>query len=97
MTITVAGGLRLAPPLHDFLVDEALPGTSIAPDELFGALAALVAEFGPRHAASLARRGELQRRIDDWHAARPGPVDADAHTAFLRELGYLVPPPSTTC
>jgi len=85
-------GLAWAPDLHQFVTDEAVPGSGIDADQLFAGLAALVAEFGPRNAELLARREELQSTIDAWHRERSGsPHDAEAYKAFLEEIGYLVP------
>ncbi len=56
---------------------------------------AVLAEFIPRNAALLARRDDLQARIDAWWTAHRGqPFDVAAHTAFLKEIGYLVPEPA---
>ncbi len=89
-----AAGLQVAPELHAFIA-EALPGTGVTEHAFWAGLAGLVTELAPRNAALLARRDELQRRIDHWHrdnAARP--IDADAYEAFLREIGYLLPEPA---
>ena len=48
--------------------------------------------LAPRNAALLAKRDDLQARIDAWHKAHAGqPHDAAAYEAFLREIGYLLP------
>ena len=85
-------GLRVARPLHDMLEHEALPLTGVEPDAFWRGLAELVHEYGPRNRALLARRDELQARIDAWHGERRGSAhDAAAYKAFLAEIGYLVP------
>jgi malate synthase len=85
-------GLKVARPLHDMIVNEALPGTGIDADTFWRGLSSLVHELGPRNRELLARRDALQAQLDAWHAARTGqPHDAAAYTAFLREIGYLVP------
>ncbi|TVR07250.1 MAG: malate synthase G [Salinarimonadaceae bacterium] len=85
-------GLQVAPELHAFIVEEGLPGTGVTPDAFWSGLSALIHELGPKNRALLARREDIQRRIDDWHVARRGkPIDMSEYKAFLSEIGYLVP------
>jgi malate synthase len=85
-------GLKVARPLHQMIEREALPGTGIAPDTFWKGLSSLVHELGPRNRELLATRDAIQAKLDGWHQARRGqPQDAQAYTAFLREIGYLVP------
>ncbi len=87
-----AGGLRVAKVLHDFIEDEALPGTGVAPERFWSGLDAVIHELAPRNRALLAKREELQAKIDAWHLARRGrPLDPDAYRSFLEEIGYLLP------
>ena len=89
--VSVAG-LQVAQPLYDLVRDEISPGTGIASDRLWQGFAAIVRELTPRNRALLARRDELQARIDAWHLAHKGqPHDASAYKAFLLEIGYLLP------
>lgn len=94
MTRISAAGLSIAAPLHAFIVEEALPGTGVSAEMFFNGLAGIINELGPRNSALLATRDELQSRIDAWHDANPGPIDAAAYTAFLELIGYLVPAPA---
>ncbi len=85
-------GLQVARSLHDMIEREALPGTGIASDQFWKGLSGLVHEKGPRNRALLARRDALQSKIDAWHREhREAPHDQAAYTAFLSEIGYLVP------
>ena len=90
--LTERGDLRVAPVLASFVEEEALPGTGVEPDAFWAGLSALVHEFGPRNAALLRRRAELQAQIDAWHVERRNqPHDRVAYKAFLAEIGYLLP------
>ena len=85
-------GLQVDATLIAFVEDRALPGTGIAADAFWAGLSALVHELGPENRALLARRDDLQGRIDAWHIAhRSRPHDHDAYKAFLQEIGYLLP------
>ncbi len=85
-------GLKVDARLAQFIEAEALPGTGIGADDFWQGFAEGVATFGPQNRAALARRDDIQARIDAWHKARKGqPHDAAGYTAFLREIGYLVP------
>jgi malate synthase len=95
MTHVPAGDLKVANTLKDFVDHEAIPGTGLDAGEFWASLSGIVALFAPRNQALLARRDELQARIDAWHhqhASRP--IDAAAYAGFLEELGYLQPPPA---
>ena len=88
-------GLRVAGELARFIEDKALPGTGIDATRFWSGVANIFARFAPRNAALLARRDDLQARIDAWHRQRAGQaLDAGAYQAFLTEIGYLVPEPA---
>jgi malate synthase len=87
-----AGGLRVAKPLYDFIHDEALPGTGVAAERFWPALGSIILDLAPRNRELLARRDELQAKIDAWHRERRGRLfDLVAYKSFLSEIGYLLP------
>jgi len=87
--------LNVAPVLKTFIEAEVLPGTGVAPEAFWAGLSGLLVDFAPRNAALLAKRDDLQAKIDAWHRAHAQkPMDAAAYEAFLREIGYLLPEPA---
>ena len=84
-------GLQVAAELADFIDNRALDGTGIDSATFWKGFAGLIAEMTPRNRAALAKRDDLQEKIDAWHIAhRDAPMDRAAYEAFLREIGYLV-------
>ncbi|MBS0361401.1 MAG: malate synthase G, partial [Proteobacteria bacterium] len=96
----ISQNLSVDDTLAAFVEDELLPGTGIMPKAFWASLETILADFGPKNAALLARRDELQAKIDAWWLERRGPksakgaFDVAEETAFLREIGYLQPEPA---
>ncbi len=88
-------GLQIAEELALFVETRALPETGVGTDHLWQGLADILAHFVPQNRALLAKRDEIQAKLDKWHKANPGPIaDMSAYQAFLRDIGYLVPEPA---
>ena len=86
------GGLQVAAELHQLLEQDIAPGTGIAADTFWQTLEAIVTDLGPRNRELLQIRDDMQAKIDDWHRANPGAdYDRAAYTAFLQDIGYLLP------
>ena len=87
-----ATGIEIAPALLQFVNEEAIPGSGIDPGPFWNGLIDLLRRLAPRNEKLLAKRVELQRRLDAWHQRRPGGSGfGSAYQAMLGEIGYLVP------
>ncbi len=85
-------GLSVAEPLARFLETEVFPGAGVASRDFWAGYADLLRDLGPRLKGLLARRDELQAKIDGYHRSRRGqPLDQPHYLGFLREIGYLLP------
>ena len=86
------GNLKVAEVLHDFIVDEVLPGTGIDAAAFWQGLDRIVQRLRaaqPRTAPAARRIAGEDRRV--VRSRRGQPSDVAAHKAFLAEIGYLVP------
>jgi malate synthase len=92
MTATVAiGQVEIDKALYDFVNQEAIPDSGIDPEAFWNGFAALIHRLAPRNAALLARRDDLQAKIDAWHRKHPGAnFDRQRYREFLADIGYLV-------
>ena len=88
--ITV-GSLQVSTLLHDFVTQQALPGTGLDAATFWAGLESIVTRFAPRNRELLAKRDALQAQIDAWHLANKGKFDFAAYKTFLQDIGYLLP------
>jgi malate synthase len=88
-------GIRIAAQLVEFIESQALAGTGIAADALWLGLSDILGRFVPQNRMLLAKRDDIQTKLDAWYRANPGPItDMAGYQSFLREIGYLVPEPA---
>ncbi|NCF63057.1 MAG: malate synthase G, partial [Gammaproteobacteria bacterium] len=84
-------GLSVAGELYSLVNEEIIPGTGLNPDDFWTGLAQLVADLGPENKDLLAKRADIQSRINRWHHDHPGPIDLPAYKQFLEKISYLIP------
>ncbi|MBC9246552.1 malate synthase G [Paracoccus sp. 11-3] len=92
---TTRHGLEVATEFATFVENQLLPGTGVEADRFWSGYAELLNDFVGENRDLLARREELQTKIDEWHKARGNQEwDASAYRDFLTRIGYLVPEPA---
>jgi malate synthase len=83
-------GLQVDETLADFINSQLLPSTALDAEKFWQDFAAIIQQFTSRNESLLARRDELQGKIDDWHAGNKDlPHDPSAYEHFLFDIGYL--------
>ncbi len=87
---TQIGGMQVATVLHDLIANDILPGTGVSAEQFWVGLEQIVNDLAPKNRALLAKRDDLQAKIDAWHREN-GAGDFASYKAFLQEIGYLVP------
>jgi len=87
-----SGGIKVAKELYDFINDQAIPGTGLEAQDFWAKFDKVANELAPKNRALLAKRDDLQAKIDAYHTERSGQShNAVEYKAFLQEIGYLVP------
>jgi malate synthase len=88
------GSLEIAGVLHGFM-QQALAGTGVQEQSFWSSLERIVKEFSPRNQQLLAKRDDLQAKIDGWWQQQRGKsIDSSKQRQFLESIGYLVPEPA---
>lgn len=84
--------LQIAKPLHDLVVNDILPGLGLPADIFWSRTQNLISDLAPKNRMLLAKRDEMQARINTWHQSNcDKPHDHEAYKAFLTKIGYLLP------
>eukprot|EP01037_Dinobryon_pediforme_P013261 gene13261-13369_t len=85
-------GLSVNEELKTFIELEVLPGTGLATDQFWNGLGSLINTLAPKNRALLAKRDDLQSKIDAFERDHRGKArDAAQIRDFLTSIGYLVP------
>ncbi|MGX1902265.1 malate synthase G [Thermolongibacillus altinsuensis] len=85
------GNLQVARIFYDFINSEALPGSGLNSEQFWSDLETLIKDLTPKNKALLARRDEIQAKINTWHRENKGNFDFEKYKSFLKEIGYLEP------
>lgn len=89
-------GLKVAKSLHSFVEQQALPGTGVSSEQFWSGFAAMISELAPINAQLLAKRDDLQARLDAWYSEQLGSdPSTEENMQFLKEIGYLVDEPAS--
>lgn len=83
------GKLAIAKELYDFIENEALSGSGLDSETYWKNFEQVVVDLSPKNKALLAKRDDIQAKIDEWH--RNNTFELQAYKAFLTEIGYLLP------
>lgn len=83
------GKLQVAPVLYKFINEEALPETGLQEEAFWAGFEQLIHELTPENKALLAKRDELQAKLNRWHRENRDSFDFEAYKAFLTSIGYL--------
>jgi malate synthase len=86
------GGLQVADELKSLVDNQICPGTGIEPAAFWASMESVLVDLTPKNKALLAKRDDLQAKIDAYHKERAGQAhNAAEYKAFLTEIGYLEP------
>ncbi|KOR84185.1 malate synthase [Bacillus sp. FJAT-22058] len=84
------GKLQVASVLFEFINKDGLPGSGLNQEQFWGDFEKLVHDMSPKNKKLLARRDEIQTKINTWHRENKE-MDFAEYKTFLQEIGYLEP------
>lgn len=86
------GGLQVADELKSLVDNNICPGTGVDAAAFWASMESVLVDLTPKNQALLAKREDLQAKIDAYHKERAGqPHNAAEYKAFLTDIGYLEP------
>ncbi|KZN69665.1 malate synthase G [Pseudoalteromonas luteoviolacea] len=85
-------GLTIDSCFYEFVNQELLSGLSLNQEDYWQGVATIVNKLTPINRALLAKREEIQVKIDRFHTENPV-WDAEKYRTFLETIGYLQPEP----
>lgn len=84
------GNLQVASILFEFINKDGLPGSGLNQEQFWDDFEKLVHDMSPKNKKLLARRDEIQTKINTWHREN-NEMDFAEYKTFLQEIGYLEP------
>jgi len=82
--------LSVSNKLLNFINEELLKDTNISSEKFWEGFDKAVHELAPKNKELLKIRGDLQKKIDDWHIANRGnEINLEEYKKFLKEINYL--------
>ncbi|QOS87971.1 malate synthase G [Peribacillus sp. JNUCC41] len=84
------GNLQVAPVLFEFINKDGIPGSKLNQEQFWVDFEKLVHDLSPKNKKLLARRDEIQTKINTWHRENKE-IDFAEYKSFLQEIGYLEP------
>ncbi|SIQ99193.1 malate synthase [Peribacillus simplex] len=84
------GNLQVAPVLFEFINKDGIPGSKLNQEQFWVDFEKLVHDMSPKNKKLLARRDEIQTKINAWHRENKE-IDFAEYKSFLQEIGYLEP------
>lgn len=84
-----SGNLQVAQEFYEFINSEALPKSGLSSEQFWSDLETLIQDITPKNKALLARRDEIQSKINAWHRESQGEFDFEKYKLYLQEIGYL--------
>ena len=90
------GDLQVASELYEFINSDALPGSQIEQEQFWSGFEKIITDLTPKNIELLAKRDELQKKINEWHLENKE-FNFARYKEFLKEIGYLQPEPEDFC